>query len=203
VFHLGLHAYDQLANSTDFASVRLVVTKDKDWPAQKHRPAARPALQGEVVDDKAALRVAFTPAAPLTGFVDTYEVFTKVGQPSAIRSRSPSTAARSPHSSTASIRSPPSPTSPSDAAMRTYTVNNTHQLASDPAFTTARPRLPQAGRGRARRLHLVRRLPDALRVRRRLRAPARAAPHRRPRARATRARRSAHRCWCIARTVTK
>lgn len=136
VFYINLHAYDQLPNSTDFASVRLVVTKDKDWPTKNIVQLPSPALQGEVVDDKSTLRITFKPAAPLTGFIDTYEVFTKVG---AVGDpvKEPLNGCSLP---TLLNRLDPQPAitdSEDDKTMRTYSVNNTHKLDADPAFTTA------------------------------------------------------------------
>lgn len=145
VFYVALHAYDQLANATDFASVRLVVTKDKEWPTKNIVQLADSKLIGEVVDDESTLRVTFKPAAPLTGFIDSYEVFTQTG-PVGDAVKEPLNGCSLP---TLLDRLDPQPAikDAEDPAMRTFSVNNTHKVSSDPAFTAAVRVCRQPGEG--------------------------------------------------------
>lgn len=57
---------------------RIVVSKDKRWPAKNVVHVSDPKLTGQVVGGD--LLITFNPVAPRAGFKDSYEVFTQIGE---------------------------------------------------------------------------------------------------------------------------
>jgi hypothetical protein len=135
VFYVQLKAYEQAVNSTLFASARVVVTLDKDFVSKQVNPipSDKALLTGEVIDEKASLKVTFHKAPASAGAKDAYQVFTKtgaIGDP-----------VKEPFNGCSLPTLMQEVASPNftdvDGDKLTFTVNNTYRKDGDPPFSVA------------------------------------------------------------------